>query len=123
MMGILDDILGQVAGNLDIGAIAQQAGIDPALAEKAVAALGQAHPEPGSTVEAAAAKTGLDVGTLTGIVEQLGGEGALGQLSGLLKDNPQAAGIIQMLDRDGDGNPLNDLGGLADMAKGLFGKS
>lgn len=123
MMGILDGILGQVAGNLDIGAIAQQAGIDPALAEKAVAALGQAHPEPGSTVEAAAAKTGLDVGTLTGIVEQLGGEGALGQLSGLLKDNPQAAGIIQMLDRDGDGNPLNDLGGLADMAKGLFGKS
>jgi hypothetical protein len=63
------------------------------------------------------------VGTLTGIVEQLGGEGALGQLSGLLKGNPQAAGIIQMLDRDGDGNPLNDLGGLADMAKGLFGKS
>lgn len=123
MMGILDGILGQVAGNLDIGAIAQQAGIDPALAEKAVAALGQAHPEPGSTVEAAAAKTGLDVGTLTGIVEQLGGEGALGQLSSLLKDNPQAAGIIQMLDRDGDGNPLNDLGGLADMAKGLFGKS
>jgi hypothetical protein len=122
-MGILDGILGQVAGNLDIGAIAQQAGIDPALAEKAVAALGQAHPEPGSTVEAAAAKTGLDVGTLTGIVEQLGGEGALGQLSGLLKDNPQAAGILQMLDRDGDGNPLNDLGGLADMAKGLFGKS
>ena len=123
MMGILDGILGQVAGNLDIGAIAQQAGIDPALAEKAVAALGQAHPEPGSTVEAAAAKTGLDVGTLTGIVEQLGGEGALGQLSVLLKDNPQAAGIIQMLDRDGDDNPLNDLGGLADMAKGLFGKS
>lgn len=122
-MGILDGILGQVAGNLDIGAIAQQAGIDPALAEKAVAALGQAHPEPGSTVEAAAAKTGLDVGTLTGIVEQLGGEGALGQISGLLKDNPQAAGILQMLDRDGDGNPLNDLGGLADMAKGLFGKS
>ena len=121
-MGILDGILGQVAGNLDIGAIAQQAGIDPALAEKAVAALGQAHPEPGSTVEAAAAKTGLDVGTLTGIVAQLGGEGALGQLSGLLKDNPQAAGILQMLDRDGDGNPLNDLGGLADMAKGLFGK-
>ena len=122
-MGILDGILGQVAGNLDIGAIAQQAGIDPALAEKAVAALGQAHDEPGSTVEAAAAKTGLDAGTLSGIVSQLGGDGALGQLSGLLKDNPQAAGILQMLDRDGDGNPLNDLGGLADMAKGLFGKS
>lgn len=117
-MGLLDGILGQVAGNLDIGSIASQIGIDPALAEKAVAALGQAHPQPGNTIESAAASTGLDVGTLGQIVQQLGGEGGLGQLSDLLKSNPQAAGILNMLDRDGDGNPLDDLAG---MAKGLFG--
>ena len=122
-MGLLDGILGQLGGNVDIGGIAGKLGIDPSLAEKAVAALGQAHPEPGDTVEAASAKTGLDSGTLNQIVEQLGGEGGLGKLSGMLKDNPQAASILGMLDRDGDGNPLNDLGGLADMAKGLFGKS
>lgn len=29
-------------------------------------------------------------------------------------------GILESLDRDGDGNPLNDLAG---MAEGLFGKS
>lgn len=122
-MGLLDGILGQVTGNLDVGAIARQVGIDPALAEKAVAALGKAHPEPGSTIDTAAATTGLDAGTLGQIVEQLGGEGALGQISDQLRSNPQAASIFAMLDRDGDGNPLNDIGGLINSAKGLFGKS
>jgi len=71
VMGLLDGIIGQVAGNLDIGNLARQVGIDPALAEKAVAALGQAHPEPGSTIDAAAAKTGIDAGILGNIVDQL----------------------------------------------------
>ena len=71
------------------------------------------------TVEAAAASTGLDAGVLGQIAQQLGGEGGLGQLSGLLKGNPQLAGIADMLDRDGDGNPINDVMG---MASSLFGK-
>lgn len=116
---MFDGILGQLAGNLDIGSIASQVGIDPALAEKAVAALGKAHPEPGNTIESAAASTGIDTGTLGNIVEQLGGESALGQINGMLKDHPQAASIVNMLDRDGDGNPLNDIAGLAG---NLFGK-
>ncbi len=36
-----------------------------------------------------------------------------------MADNPQLSGIVDMLDRDGDGNPLDDIAG---MAKGLFGK-
>ena len=119
-MGLLDGILGQVGGNLDIAAIAKQVGIDPAMAEMAVTALGKAHPEPGDTVETASAATGIDSGILGSIVSQLGGEGALGQLSGLIKDHPQAGSLLGMLDRDGDGNPLNDIAG---MASGLFGKS
>ena len=118
-MGLLDGILGQVAGNMDVAAIAKQVGIDPAMAETAIAALGKAHPEPGDTIESAAASTGLDTGVLGQIAQQLGGEGGLGQLSGLLKDNPQLAGIAGMLDRDGDGNPINDVMG---MASSLFGK-
>jgi hypothetical protein len=39
-------------------------------------------------------------------------------VSRILQDHPQAQSILGMLDRDGDGNPLNDLAG---MAKGLFG--
>jgi hypothetical protein len=119
-MGIFDGILGQVSQHADVANMASKLGIDPALAEKAIAALGQAHHEPGDTVAGAAAKTGLDAGMLSRIVEQIGGEGSLGEFARMLKDNPQASGILNSLDKDGDGNPLNDLAG---MAKGLFGKS
>lgn len=118
-MGMLDGILGQLGSQIDIAAIAQQVGVDPAMAEKAVAALGQSHAEPGDTLAGAAAKTGLDIGQIGQIAQQLGGEGALEKLSGLLNDNPQAASILNMLDRDGDGNPLDDIAG---MASSLFGK-
>lgn len=119
-MSLLDSILGQVDGNLDIGGIAGKLGIDPAMAEKAVAALGKAHAQPGDTIAAASASTGLDSGVLGQLVQQIGGEGVLGQLSGMITDNPQLSGIANMLDRDGDGNPINDIAGLAGS---LFGKN
>ena len=118
-MGIFDSILGQVSEHADVGNMASKLGISPEIAEKAIAALGQSHGEPGDTIAAASAKTGLDAGMLGQIVQQIGGEGSLGQYADMLK-SPQAAGILGMLDRDGDGNPLNDVLG---MAKGLFGKS
>jgi hypothetical protein len=119
-MSILNSIFSQFGQSVDVGNLAEKLGIDPSLAEKAIAALGQSHQEPGDTIAGAAAKTGLDSGILTQIVEQIGGEGSLGEFSRILKDNPQASGLLGMLDRDGDGNPLNDIAG---MAKGLFGKS
>lgn len=122
-MGMLDGILGQLGGGVDIGDIAAKFGIPAELAEKAVAALGQSHAEPGDTIAGAAAKTGLDTGVLGQIAGQLGGEGGLGQLSDLMKGAGglgALGGLAGMLDKDGDGNPLNDLGGLAG---GLFGKS
>jgi hypothetical protein len=118
-MGMLDGILGQLGG-ADIGGLAEKFGLPPELAEQAVAALGQSHAEPGDTIAGAAAKTGLDAGTLGQIAQQLGGEGGLEQLSGMLKDNPALASVAGMLDRDGDGNPIDDVLG---MAGKLFGKS
>ena len=100
--------------------MAEKFGLPPELAEKAVAALGQSHAEPGDTIAGAAAKTGLDAGMLGQMAEQLGGEGGLEKLNGMMKDNPALSGVLGMLDRDGDGNPLDDIAG---MAKGLFGKS
>jgi len=118
-MGMLDGVLGQLGGgNLAIDGIAKQFGIPPELAEKAVAALGQSHAEPGDTIATASARTGLDSGMLGQIAAQLGGEGGLGQLSDLMKGSGALGGLAQMLDRDGDGNPLDDIAG---MAKGLFG--
>lgn len=51
---------------------------------------------------------------------QIGGNGILAKVSPLLSKNPQAAGLLGRLDHDGDGNPLNDVMG---MARNLFGKS
>lgn len=118
-MGIFDSILSQ-AGHADVGNLASKLGLPPELAEKAIAALGQSHAEPGDTIAGAAAKTGLDAGVLSQIVEQLGGESSLAQYARTLQDNPQLAGVFKWLDQDGDGNPIDDVLG---MAGKLFGKS
>ena len=57
-MGIFDSILGSVGGT-DLENLAAKVGIDPSMAEKAVAALGAAHVKEGNTVKTAAAHTGL----------------------------------------------------------------
>jgi hypothetical protein len=119
-MSLLDSILGKVAdGNVDVANMAAKLGIDASVAEKAIAALGQAHGEQGDTIAGAAAKTGLDSGVLGQIVQHIGGEGSLAEFARMLGEHPQASSIFSMFDRDGDGNPLNDITG---MAKGLFGK-
>lgn len=119
-MSILDGLLGQLGPNVDVANLAAKVGLDPALTEKAIAALGAAHREPGDTVASAAAKTGVDSGILEQIVGHIGGEGSLERFNQILGEHPQVAAIFGGLDKDGDGNPLNDVLG---MAKGLFGKS
>lgn len=122
-MSILDTVLKGITGAPDdVVNLAEKVGISPAMTEKAIAALGRSHQMQGDTVELAAAQTGLDPSVLSSIVGHIGGEGSLTNFASMLESNPQAKGLLDMLDRDGDGNPLNDIGGLADMAKGLFGK-
>ena len=95
-MGIFDSILGQVGQHADVGNLASKLGIPSELAEKAIAALGQSHAEPGDTIEGAAAKTGLDTGMLSQIVEQIGGEGALGQYAQQPAGQPGCRGRVQV---------------------------
>ena len=117
-MSLLDGILKNIGGAPDdVANLAGKIGIDPGMAEKAIAMLGQTHQMEGDTVELAAEKTGMDKGTLSQIVEHIGGEGSLGEFAQAIKNDPSS--IMGMLDRDGDGSPLNDLG---DMASGFFGK-
>lgn len=123
MMSMLDGLLGQVAHNVDIKNLAAKVGLTPGQVESAVHALGVAHPAPGDTVETAAASTGLSSDVLQQIVGHIGGEGSLAQFASLIGASGGGAGGIMgqlggMLDRDGDGNPVNDLAGLAG---GLFG--
>ena len=105
-MGLLDGILGQIGGSDQVAGLASKLGLSAEQVQSAMAALGKAHAEPGDTVEAASASTGLPTDKLNELVAGMGGEGALGKISGLI-------------DRDGDGNPLNDLAGIAGK---LFGK-
>lgn len=105
-MGLFDSILGQVSGNSAVANMAEKLGIDPDMAAKAVAALGEAHQDDRDTIEVAQEKTGLDAGVLNSIRDQIGGEGSLGKFAA-------------MIDQDGDGNPLDEIAGFASK---LFGK-
>ena len=99
-MALFDQLLGAAQNHPTVKNMADKLGIDPAQAEQAIAALGEAHHQPGDTVAQAADKTGLDAGVLQQIVEQIGGEGSLERFS-------------QILDQDGDGNPFDDIAGFA----------
>jgi hypothetical protein len=122
-MGMLDGLLAQLGPNFDIANMATKVGLSPEQAEMAVKALGMAHPEPGDTVETAAANTGISPDILQQIVGHIGGEGSLANFASMLGGAGGGAGglmgqVTGMLDKDGDGNPLNDIAGLAG---GLFG--
>ena len=107
-MSILDGILKNIGGAPDdVANLAAKLGIDPKMAETAIAALGKTHQLDGDTVQLAAEKTGLSPDILNQVVSAIGGEGSLTHFA-------------SMLDKDGDGNPIDDV---MDMAKGLFGKS
>jgi hypothetical protein len=124
-MGMLDGLLGQIASNVDVAGLAAKVGISPERAANAITALGQAHTAPGDTVDTAAASTGLSPDVLRQIVDQIGGEAALGRFASLLGAQGGDAGGIMgtlggMLDRNGDGSAADEIAGFA---KGLFGKS
>lgn len=106
-MSLFDQILGAAHNHPTLKNMATKLGIDPADAEKAIAALVEAHHEPDDTVTLAAGKTGLDAGVLSQIVDQIGGEGSLAQFK-------------EILDADDDGNPFDDIAGFAGK---FFGKS
>lgn len=103
-MGLFDGLLSQVAGNVDVANLAEKLGIDAGQAEAAIAALANAHGQPGDTVATAAGSTGLSIDTLQQMVGHIGGEGSLGRFA-------------EMLGGDNAGGVLGNLAG------GLFGKS
>jgi len=102
-MGLLDGLLGQVAGNVDIANLAEKVGLPHDQVEQAVAALAHAHPQPGDTVSQASQATGLSTDVLQQIVGHIGGEGSLAQFASLLQQQ-------------------GGLSGLGGLASGLFGK-
>ena len=118
-MSIFDQILGQISSNVDIKGLAAKVGIDPSMAEAAIAALAAGHAAPTDTVETAAANTGIDSGILQQIVGHIGGEGSLGNFASMLGQNGDAMKMVTDLmggSKDGE----SPLGGLGSIASGLF---
>lgn len=98
-MGMLDGLLGQVAGNVDVKNLAAKIGLTPEQIESAIAALASAHTASGDTATTAADSTGLPIEKIQAIIAQIGGEGALGQFASLLggQSGGGAGGIGGML--------------------------
>jgi hypothetical protein len=104
-----NDVLGQIFGSKDVsrqvaGNAAQQTGIDPALLKKMLPILAM-------LVAGYMAKQSSDAGAGGGLGDMLGG-----MLGGGGQAKPAAGGLgglASMLDMDGDGNPLDDIMGMA----------
>ncbi len=108
-----NDILGQIFGSKDVsrsvaGHAATQTGIDPSMLKKMLPILAMlvagymAKQSGGAAQESGAASGGLG-GLLGGL---LGGSGGGGQTI-------SAGGLGSLLDMNGDGNPLDDIIGMA----------
>lgn len=118
-MGMLDDLMGQ-GGNIDLGALGAQVGLSPDQVRQGMESMlgritgGQGHEE---AAAGAAAETGLSFESLQALLPALSAQLGHVDLNGLMAQLGGAGGLLSGLDRDGDGNPINDLTG---MARGLF---
>jgi hypothetical protein len=93
-MSLLNDMLGQVSQTATVQNLAAKVGITPEEAASAIAALGNAHSQPGDTVQTASDATGLPTDTLNAIVGHIGGEGALGQFASILQAEGGLSGAL-----------------------------
>lgn len=116
MKSMFDAVLKNIGGAPDnIDGLASKVGLDPKMVEKALASLTQTFSAPEDTVDAAAKQTGIAKDQLAKVMQQLGGENALGQIASQFGNSTK--GLQDLL-----GGKTPDLGGIADMAKGFFGK-
>lgn len=105
-MAMFDGILGNLGSLEELAAkLGLPAESIPALLQQLAADIGSGKPGVTALAETAAAH-GVSADALQEVLANMGGPaGILSSMTGFL-------------DKDGDGNPLNELGGLA---KGLFG--
>jgi hypothetical protein len=128
IMSLLGSLLQQVEGSDALASLAAKVGL-PADQVQSIGDSLLAKIQGGSTAEQAAADTAAETGAdpdqvqamIPAIADHVGADGASGimdKLGGMAGASGIMGTVTGMLDRDGDGNPLNDVMG---MAKGLFG--
>ncbi len=108
-MNMLETLMGQA------DAVAEKLGLPADQAKSMMSGLAEKLQGGGDitqTISETAAKFGVSPETLQSLTS------AEGPLGGIMAKLGGEGGLLSGLDKDGDGNPLNDLAG---MAKGLFG--
>jgi len=126
-MALLDNIMGMLPDSLDLDEIAGKVGLSSDELKNGGEALFTKLKDGGTdtttAIKEAAEETGIDAEKLQGLMpalaEKAGLDGEDGLLSKLSGDDGILGKVGGFLDKDGDGNPLNDI---ADMAKGFFSK-
>ena len=124
---MLDKIMDMLPGSFDLDELAGSVGMTADEVknggEALFSKLKDGSLDSVDAVKEVAAETGLDPEKLQGLLPALAEKAGLDGESGLMEKLGGEDGLLGkvggFLDRDGDGNPLNDIG---DMAKGLFGK-
>ena len=125
-MSLLDGVLGQLGGALNLDELAGKIGMTTdelkAGGESLFSKLSSGE-NPVAAVQAAAAESGVDASKLQellpSLAEKFGVDGQDGLLSKLTGEGGMLSSVTGFLDRDGDGNPINDV---TDMIGGFFGK-
>jgi len=126
-MNMLDKVMAMLPENFSIDEIAEKAGMTADEAKRGGEALFAKLRDDGTdkmaAIKEAAAEAGVDPEKLKGLLPAmaekagLDGEGSL--MDKLGGEDGLLGKMTGFLDRDGDGNPINDL---TDMAKGFFRK-
>jgi hypothetical protein len=126
-MSLLDTLLQQAGGSDALAGLAGKLGL-PADQVQSLGNSLLAKMQGGASAEQAAADTAAEAGVdadqlhamVPAIADHVGADGADGLMAKLGGTGGILGSVGAMLDRDGDGSPLNDVLG---MAKGLFGKT
>ena len=93
-MSMFDQIRGALHDHPTVKNLAEKLGIDNETAEKAIAALAEAHQNTdGDTVADASAKTGISSDILRKVIEQIGGEGSLTTFAAMI-DGDHSKGVL-----------------------------
>ncbi len=126
-MGMLDGILDMLPDNVNLDSVAEKIGMSSEElktgGEALFTKLKDGKTDAVSAISETAAETGIDAEKLKGLLpemaSQFGADNEEGFLSKLGGDDGLLGKVSGFLDRDGDGNPINDI---TNMAKGFFKK-
>jgi len=126
-MGLLDSALGMLPDSVNLDSLAEKIGMSAeelkSGGEALFTKLQDSSVDKATAIKEAAAEAGVDAEKLKGLMPALAEKAGLDGEGGLMEKLGGDDGILGkvsgFLDRDGDGNPLNDI---TDMAKGFFKK-